>query len=262
MITCCPTSTASSFSLTASLRVPTCASASLTLSRPASPKGTVNPSSRPRKTSRASSVSPSVSSANTTARSTRSRSRACSALTVRSARARPVRALATPSASTSTSSSRTRTSRSPRAPSNRGRSRSTNGRARNCTASQRQEEIPMDAPFSELTRPQQRAIVEGKGKWTGVRGFFEWMETKKYKLHVRVFLSKYRGYTRCPDCGGGRLRQEARDVRVGGRDAAGSLRAFDQGCHALLRPARSDAGADGHRRQGAPRDSPPPEVSR
>ena len=39
------------------------------------------------------------------------------------------------------------------------------------------------------------------------------METKKYKLHVRVFLSKYRGYTLCPDCGGGRLRQEARDVR-------------------------------------------------
>ena len=43
-------------------------------------------------------------------------------------------------------------------------------------------------------------------------GFFDWLETKKYKLHVRVFLSKYRGYTLCPDCGGGRLRQEARDV--------------------------------------------------
>src|SRR5262245_51833466 len=43
------------------------------------------------------------------------------------------------------------------------------------------------------------------------------METKKYKLHVRVFLSKYRGYTLCPDCGGGRLRQEARDVKVSGQ---------------------------------------------
>src|SRR5256885_10282524 len=41
--------------------------------------------------------------------------------------------------------------------------------------------------------------------------------TKKYKLHVRVFMSKYRGYTLCPDCEGGRLRQEARDVRVGGK---------------------------------------------
>jgi excinuclease ABC subunit A len=81
----------------------------------------------------------------------------------------------------------------------------------------RQEKIPVDVPFNELTKQQQRAIVEGKGGWSGVRGFFEWLETKKYKLHVRVFLSKYRGYTLCPDCGGGRLRQEARDVRVGGR---------------------------------------------
>src|SRR3989440_8336550 len=75
----------------------------------------------------------------------------------------------------------------------------------------------MDVPFQELTRQQQRAVVEGKNGWHGVRGFFEWLETKKYKLHVRVFLSKYRGYTLCPDCGGGRLRQEARDVLVGGR---------------------------------------------
>jgi excinuclease ABC subunit A len=81
----------------------------------------------------------------------------------------------------------------------------------------RQEKISMDAPFQELTRQQQRAVVEGKPGFGGVRGFFDWLETKKYKLHVRVFLSKYRGYTRCPDCGGGRLRQEARDVLVGGR---------------------------------------------
>ncbi len=80
----------------------------------------------------------------------------------------------------------------------------------------RQEGISLDVPFNELTSQQRRAVVEGKGSWSGVRGFFEWLETKKYKLHVRVFLSKYRGYTLCPDCGGGRLRQEARDVRVGG----------------------------------------------
>ncbi len=81
----------------------------------------------------------------------------------------------------------------------------------------RSERISMNAPFNDLTRPQQRAIINGKGEWSGVRGFFDWLETKKYKLHVRVFLSKYRGYARCPDCEGGRLRQEARDVRVGGR---------------------------------------------
>ena len=79
------------------------------------------------------------------------------------------------------------------------------------------EKIPMNIPFAQLSRPDQRAIVEGKKEWGGVRGFFDWLETKKYKLHVRVFLSKYRGYTLCPDCGGDRLRQEARDVKVGGR---------------------------------------------
>ncbi|HYY59705.1 MAG TPA: excinuclease ABC subunit UvrA, partial [Pyrinomonadaceae bacterium] len=79
------------------------------------------------------------------------------------------------------------------------------------------EGIRMDVPWAELSRSEQRAVIEGRGKWSGVRGFFAWLETKKYKLHVRVFLSKYRGYTLCPDCNGGRLRQEARDVRVGAR---------------------------------------------
>jgi excinuclease ABC subunit A len=81
----------------------------------------------------------------------------------------------------------------------------------------KQERISLDVPYAELSSAEQRAIVEVKGHWAGVRGFFEWLETKKYKLHIRVFLSKYRGYTLCPDCQGGRLRQEARDVRVGGR---------------------------------------------
>jgi excinuclease ABC subunit A len=81
----------------------------------------------------------------------------------------------------------------------------------------RSERIPVNAPFNQLTKPQQRAVINGKGDWSGVRGFFDFLETKKYKLHVRVFLSKYRGYTLCPDCEGGRLRQEARDVRVGGK---------------------------------------------
>jgi len=80
----------------------------------------------------------------------------------------------------------------------------------------RAEKISMTVPFAQLSRADQRAVVEGRRDWGGVRGFFEWLETKKYKLHVRVFLSKYRGYTLCPDCGGGRLRQEARDVKVGG----------------------------------------------
>ncbi len=81
----------------------------------------------------------------------------------------------------------------------------------------RNENIPFDEPFAMLTKAQQRFIIEGKGKWSGVRGFFEWLEKKKYKLHVRVFLAKFRGYTECYECHGGRLRQEARDVQVGGK---------------------------------------------
>src|SRR2546430_2738021 len=79
------------------------------------------------------------------------------------------------------------------------------------------EKLPLNVAFNQLPKSQQRAVINGKSDWSGVRGFFDWLDTKKYKLHVRVFLSKYRGYTRCPDCDGGRLRQEARDVRVGDR---------------------------------------------
>ena len=50
-----------------------------------------------------------------------------------------------------------------------------------------------------------------------MRGFFRQLETKKYKVHVRVFLSRYRGYTECPECRGARLRKEALYVRIGGR---------------------------------------------
>jgi excinuclease ABC subunit A len=76
------------------------------------------------------------------------------------------------------------------------------------------ENIRTDVPFADLPEREKQAIFEGKGKWKGVRGFFDWLETKKYKLHVRVFLAKYRGYTPCPDCKGSRLRQAARDVRI------------------------------------------------
>jgi excinuclease ABC subunit A len=81
----------------------------------------------------------------------------------------------------------------------------------------KQARIPTNVPFRQLSREQQRAIIKGSNGFDGVMGFFDWLETKKYKLHVRVFLSKYRGYTLCPDCGGSRLRHEARLVRVGGK---------------------------------------------
>src|SRR5882724_5597011 len=81
----------------------------------------------------------------------------------------------------------------------------------------KQAGIPTTVPFSQLSREQQKTIVQGRNGFDGVKGFFDWLETKKYKLHVRVFLSKYRGYTLCPDCSGSRLRLEARLVRVGGK---------------------------------------------
>jgi excinuclease ABC subunit A len=79
--------------------------------------------------------------------------------------------------------------------------------------------IPFDVPFRELTPAQRNAILDGDRKedFPGVKGFFAWLERKKYKLHVRVFLSRYRGYALCPDCKGTRLRAEARAVKIAGR---------------------------------------------
>jgi excinuclease ABC subunit A len=75
--------------------------------------------------------------------------------------------------------------------------------------------IPLNVPWYDLTDYQQRFIEEGDGgTWPGIRGFFAALERKKYKLHVRVFLSKYRGYALCPDCRGQRLRAEARAVLI------------------------------------------------
>jgi excinuclease ABC subunit A len=74
--------------------------------------------------------------------------------------------------------------------------------------------IPTDIPWYDLTPAQQAFIEDGNGTFPGIRGFFAALERKKYKLHVRVFLSKYRGYALCPDCRGQRLRAEARAVLI------------------------------------------------
>lgn len=79
------------------------------------------------------------------------------------------------------------------------------------------EGLPLDVPYWQLTPEQQQWIVHGKGKFAGIHKVFAWLEEKKYKMHVRVFLAKYRGYTRCADCNGGRLRREAQSIKIGGR---------------------------------------------
>jgi excinuclease ABC subunit A len=85
----------------------------------------------------------------------------------------------------------------------------------------RRRAIPLDIPFAELTPEQKSYVVDGEpgygeegGKtwpkyWYGVRGFFRWLEKNAYKMHVRVFLSRFRAYNTCPDCGGSRLQPEA-----------------------------------------------------
>ena len=76
--------------------------------------------------------------------------------------------------------------------------------------------VPLDVPWRDLPEAAREAVLHGKGGYTGVFGFFEQMERKKYKLHVRVMLSRFRGYAECPECRGQRLRAEARSVRING----------------------------------------------
>jgi excinuclease ABC subunit A len=82
----------------------------------------------------------------------------------------------------------------------------------------RQAGIPLDVPWAKLDPEHQRLVMEGEGRFFGVRGFFNHLERKKYKLHVRVFLSRYRGYSLCSECNGARLRLEARQVKISGKN--------------------------------------------
>jgi excinuclease ABC subunit A len=79
--------------------------------------------------------------------------------------------------------------------------------------------LPMDVPYHQLSPQQKEMVTEGdvSAKFPGIKGFFLWLERKRYKMHVRVFLSRYRGYALCPDCRGTRLRVEARAVRIEGK---------------------------------------------
>ncbi len=81
--------------------------------------------------------------------------------------------------------------------------------------------ISVDVPVQDLPPDQIQTLVEGNGKtWKGLRGFFKRLEAKSYKMHVRIFLSRWRGYRTCPDCAGSRLKPLALAVRVGGMDVA------------------------------------------
>jgi excinuclease ABC subunit A len=79
------------------------------------------------------------------------------------------------------------------------------------------EGIPTDASWAELTERHKDLIIHGKAHFPGIMGFFAYLERKKYKMHIRVFISRYRGYATCLSCHGERLRPEARDVLVSGK---------------------------------------------
>ena len=88
--------------------------------------------------------------------------------------------------------------------------------------------IRLNVPYRDLSENEKKWVIEGEpgwsGKWTrqwyGVKHFFEWLESKAYKMHVRVLLSRYRNYQECPDCHGARLKPEALLWRVGSVEAA------------------------------------------
>ena len=86
-------------------------------------------------------------------------------------------------------------------------------------------DIPMNVPWEKLTDEQRKAVIDGEGSWhggkfPGVRKWFEWLETRTYKMHVRVLLARYRAYDLCATCDGKRLSPDSLMFRVGDLDLA------------------------------------------
>jgi excinuclease ABC subunit A len=80
--------------------------------------------------------------------------------------------------------------------------------------------VRLNVPVKDLTPAEWDVVYSGRGTWYGIKGFFEWLETKKYKIHVRVKLARFRSYESCPGCKGSRLRPEAHNVRFRGENVA------------------------------------------
>jgi excinuclease ABC subunit A len=73
--------------------------------------------------------------------------------------------------------------------------------------------LRLDVPVKDLSEAEWELLYSGRGKWYGIKGFFDWLETKKYKIHVRVKLAKYRSYEPCPQCRGSRLKNVVNNVK-------------------------------------------------
>jgi len=81
----------------------------------------------------------------------------------------------------------------------------------------RRRKLPLHRPWRELDPEIQRLVWDGEGEWYGVKGFFDWLQGRRYKKQARILLARYRRYLPCPACGGGRLKPEALLFRLGGK---------------------------------------------
>jgi len=84
----------------------------------------------------------------------------------------------------------------------------------------RRYSVRTDIPVARLSAHEREVLIKGRGEFYGINGFFDWLETKRYKIHVRVLLARYRAYTLCPECRGARLTPAALSVRLRGRTIA------------------------------------------
>src|SRR4029077_5411977 len=84
----------------------------------------------------------------------------------------------------------------------------------------RRYSVRTDIAVERLSAHERDVLFKGRGEFYGVNGFFDWLETKRYKIHVRVLLARYLPYTRCPECRGARLTPAALSVRLRGRTIA------------------------------------------
>lgn len=101
----------------------------------------------------------------------------------------------------------------------------------------RQRRVPINKAWRELSDRHRRWVIDGEGHWDegvwyGTRRFFDWLETKSYRMHIRVLLSKYRSYDRCANCAGARLKPEALNWRIGTKREADSVLPDTQRFHA------------------------------
>ncbi len=136
-----------------------------------------------------------------------------------------------------------------------------------------ERELDVRAPFEELIKADQDWVMHGErspgisgeelwqnGRWYGVKGFFDWLETKSYKMHVRVLLSRYRDYTICPDCQGGRFQPATLNFRFAEKTLPELLALpVDKLAHLFRHPERSEAernGVEGARGVSVQREFP------